>query len=308
MENEPPEHTRLRRLVAGAFNRGHVERLRPRVRELAASLLAQVDPAEFDVVGEYAEPLPVLVIAELLGRARVGRARPAALVAGDRADVRAGALGPRSSTRRCGRPRSSPAWSASSPPSAGEAAARRPGLRPRRGARRRRPALARTRSSPPRCCCSTPATRRRSTCSATAWSRCSARPPPGPGPGGRPAWRRCSASTPRCSSSSAPRPRRSRSAGVRRRAGPEDRGAARRRQPRPGGLRRRRHLPPRPRPQPAPRLRRRAALLPRRAAGAHGAGRVARPPARHDAATLRLARRAAEPGHVRAAWLPRRCT
>ena len=28
MENEPPEHTRLRRLVAGAFGRGHVERMR----------------------------------------------------------------------------------------------------------------------------------------------------------------------------------------------------------------------------------------------------------------------------------------
>ena len=35
MENEPPEHTRLRRPVAAAFARGHVERLRPRVRELA---------------------------------------------------------------------------------------------------------------------------------------------------------------------------------------------------------------------------------------------------------------------------------
>ncbi len=67
MEHEPPEHTRLRRLVAGAFARGHVERLRPRVRELAASLLADVDPADFDVIGEFAEPLPVLVIAELLG-------------------------------------------------------------------------------------------------------------------------------------------------------------------------------------------------------------------------------------------------
>lgn len=67
MENEPPEHTRLRRPVARAFGRGHVERLRPRVRELAASLLAEVDPAGFDVVGQYAEPLPVLVIAELLG-------------------------------------------------------------------------------------------------------------------------------------------------------------------------------------------------------------------------------------------------
>ncbi|MFT4009588.1 MAG: cytochrome P450 [Nocardioidaceae bacterium] len=67
MENEPPDHTRLRRLVAGAFNRGHVERLRPRVRELAGQLLAEVDPDDFDVIGSYAEPLPVLVIAELLG-------------------------------------------------------------------------------------------------------------------------------------------------------------------------------------------------------------------------------------------------
>jgi cytochrome P450 len=67
MENEPPDHTRLRRLVAGAFARGHVERLRPLVRELAVQLLQEVDPGGFDVVREYAEPLPVLVIAELLG-------------------------------------------------------------------------------------------------------------------------------------------------------------------------------------------------------------------------------------------------
>ena len=67
MENEPPAHTRLRRPVAAAFNRGHVERLRPRVRELAADLLDRVDPEGFDVIGGYAEPLPVLVIAELLG-------------------------------------------------------------------------------------------------------------------------------------------------------------------------------------------------------------------------------------------------
>jgi unspecific monooxygenase len=67
MENEPPEHTRLRRPVARAFTRGHVERLRPRVRELAASLLDEVDPGGFDVIAAYAEPLPVLVIADLLG-------------------------------------------------------------------------------------------------------------------------------------------------------------------------------------------------------------------------------------------------
>ncbi|GAA1478471.1 cytochrome P450 [Nocardioides aestuarii] len=67
MENEPPEHTRLRRPVASAFARGHVERLRPRVRALATELLDEVDPTGFDVVEAYAEPLPVLVIAELLG-------------------------------------------------------------------------------------------------------------------------------------------------------------------------------------------------------------------------------------------------
>ncbi|MFN8193501.1 MAG: cytochrome P450 [Nocardioidaceae bacterium] len=67
MENEPPEHTRLRRPVAQVFGRGHVERLRPRVGELARQLLGEVDPAGFDVIGQFAEPLPVLVIAELLG-------------------------------------------------------------------------------------------------------------------------------------------------------------------------------------------------------------------------------------------------
>ena len=67
MEHEPPEHTRLRRPVAAAFNRGHIERLRPRVQELAAELLAAVDGASFDAVGDFAEPLPVLVISELLG-------------------------------------------------------------------------------------------------------------------------------------------------------------------------------------------------------------------------------------------------
>ncbi len=66
MENEPPAHTRLRRLVAGAFARGHVERMRPRVETIAARLLDQLD-GTVDILGAYAEPLPVLVIADLLG-------------------------------------------------------------------------------------------------------------------------------------------------------------------------------------------------------------------------------------------------
>jgi cytochrome P450 len=72
LENEPPTHTRLRRLIAGAFARGHVERLRPRVAELAGVLADRVadagsDGSPVDLMATYAEPLPVQVIAELLG-------------------------------------------------------------------------------------------------------------------------------------------------------------------------------------------------------------------------------------------------
>lgn len=72
LENEPPTHTRLRRLVAGAFARGHVERLRPRIAELADRLADRVadagaDGSTVDLIELYAEPLPVQVIAELLG-------------------------------------------------------------------------------------------------------------------------------------------------------------------------------------------------------------------------------------------------
>src|SRR5688572_15186184 len=62
MENEPPEHTRLRRPVASAFHRGHVERLRPRVRALATQLLDEFDHAGLDLVLEYHEPLTDHVI------------------------------------------------------------------------------------------------------------------------------------------------------------------------------------------------------------------------------------------------------
>lgn len=71
MENEPPVHSRLRRLVAGAFARGHIERMRPRVEVIAARLLDQFSldtlDGAVDILGPYAEPLPVLVIADLLG-------------------------------------------------------------------------------------------------------------------------------------------------------------------------------------------------------------------------------------------------
>ena len=72
LESEPPTHTRLRRLVAGAFGRGHVERLRPRIAELADGLVAGLAErlgggGAHDLLEEVAAPLPVAVIAELLG-------------------------------------------------------------------------------------------------------------------------------------------------------------------------------------------------------------------------------------------------
>ncbi|GAA0576846.1 cytochrome P450 [Paractinoplanes ferrugineus] len=72
MENEPPDHTRLRSLVAKAFGRGHVERLRPAVAAEATALLEAAGDT-FDLLTELAEPLAVTVIAELLGVPRPDR-------------------------------------------------------------------------------------------------------------------------------------------------------------------------------------------------------------------------------------------
>jgi cytochrome P450 len=66
LENEPPTHTRLRRLVSAAFGRGHVERLRPWVADLADELV-ELLASGGDLLATLAAPLPVAVIAELLG-------------------------------------------------------------------------------------------------------------------------------------------------------------------------------------------------------------------------------------------------
>lgn len=72
---DPPEHGRVRRLVAGAFTARRAETLRPRVREVARELvdgmLAAGAPA--DLVDAVAMPLPVIVICELLGVPLEGR-------------------------------------------------------------------------------------------------------------------------------------------------------------------------------------------------------------------------------------------
>lgn len=66
---DPPDHTRLRRLANKAFTPRAVERLRPRVVEVVDQLLdaATADGTTFDVMAAVAEPLPVIVICELLG-------------------------------------------------------------------------------------------------------------------------------------------------------------------------------------------------------------------------------------------------
>lgn len=76
MENEPPTHTRMRRLLAGAFAKGHVERMRPRIERLADALLDELDPTRpVDLLAAYAEPMPVFVIADLFGVPREDHVR-----------------------------------------------------------------------------------------------------------------------------------------------------------------------------------------------------------------------------------------
>ncbi|WP_049568623.1 cytochrome P450 [Nonomuraea sp. SBT364] len=68
LDVEPPVHTRLRRLVSRAFTPRMVESLRPRVRAIAEGLVdAYVEKGGGDLIAEVAEPLPVTVIAEMLG-------------------------------------------------------------------------------------------------------------------------------------------------------------------------------------------------------------------------------------------------
>jgi cytochrome P450 len=73
---DPPDHTRLRALVNRAFIPQAIEALKPRIRQIAEDLLNQIqDPAAFDVIETIAYPLPVIVMAELLGVPTEHRAR-----------------------------------------------------------------------------------------------------------------------------------------------------------------------------------------------------------------------------------------
>ncbi|MEI6762799.1 MAG: cytochrome P450 [Actinomycetes bacterium] len=69
LDSEPPKHTRLRSLVMKAFNKNRIEALRPNILALTHQLLDAIEAkgGTFDVIADYAEPLPVKVIAALLG-------------------------------------------------------------------------------------------------------------------------------------------------------------------------------------------------------------------------------------------------
>jgi len=66
--SDPPTQTRLRRLVSRDFTPRRIRELEPRIREIANALLDKVEATgEFDVMADLANPLPVMVISELLG-------------------------------------------------------------------------------------------------------------------------------------------------------------------------------------------------------------------------------------------------
>ncbi|MEU7864382.1 cytochrome P450 [Nonomuraea sp. NPDC049141] len=66
--SNPPEHTRLRQLLAREFTARRVEALRPRVQQITDTLLDDIAArGQADLVTEFAVPLPVQVICELLG-------------------------------------------------------------------------------------------------------------------------------------------------------------------------------------------------------------------------------------------------
>ena len=65
---DPPDHTRLRKLVSKAFTPRAVEQMRPRVEELVDGLLGGLSSrGSIELVEDFAAPLPVTVIAEMLG-------------------------------------------------------------------------------------------------------------------------------------------------------------------------------------------------------------------------------------------------
>jgi cytochrome P450 PksS len=68
LTTDPPDHTRLRNLVTKAFTPAMIESLRPRIQQIADELLDAVQPRRsMDLIADFAFPLPITVISEMLG-------------------------------------------------------------------------------------------------------------------------------------------------------------------------------------------------------------------------------------------------
>lgn len=67
LELEPPSHTRLRSLVLRAFTSRRIAGLAPEIERLAHELIDAAPEGEFDLIRHFAQPLPVIIIARLLG-------------------------------------------------------------------------------------------------------------------------------------------------------------------------------------------------------------------------------------------------
>ena len=68
LDRDPPDHTRLRSLVSKAFTPRVVEGLRPRIQQIVDELLDRAeDHRSMDLIEEFAYPIPVIVICEMLG-------------------------------------------------------------------------------------------------------------------------------------------------------------------------------------------------------------------------------------------------
>ena len=68
LDLDPPEHTRIRALLSHGFTPRAVAALEPRIRDTVDGLMANVqDKRRFDLIADLAFPLPVIVIAEMLG-------------------------------------------------------------------------------------------------------------------------------------------------------------------------------------------------------------------------------------------------
>ncbi len=76
LRTDPPDHTRLRRLVSKAFTPSAIARLEPKIRALVHEMLDEVAPkGRMDVIQDIGIPLPVIMIAELIGVPREDRER-----------------------------------------------------------------------------------------------------------------------------------------------------------------------------------------------------------------------------------------